>query len=439
MALFESEKVEFKLQVTDDLYKEVIAFANTMGGTIYVGIDDNGNVVGVNNIDETSNRITNGIRDSIHPDITMFVKYTLQEDSVIRINVSEGTYKPYYLKSKGLKPTGVFIRQGTSIAPASPEQIRQMIKNTDGDVFEEMRSIEQELSFNDAKKDFALRDIAFDESKYVALGLRNIYDNSYTNLALILSDQCPYTTKVAIFGDDDNTALKITKEFSGSIFKQLNEAYSFISLANNTRSDIQGLYRIDKKDYPDEVLREALLNSLIHRDYSFSGSVIININDSNMEFISLGGLVPGLSPEDIRAGISQPRNKNLAAIFHRLKLIESYGTGIRKIFKNYKDLAYEPRILTTPNTFKLVVPNMNKTLRVSESKDATNVYLPVTPQMKAVLKYLEEHKEIRDDELQKLLGIKKTRAYLLVKQMEKYNLISTIGRGAHKYYVMKDK
>lgn len=438
MTLFESEKVEFKLQVTDDLYKEVIAFANANGGTIYVGIDDDGNVVGVNDIDEVSNRITNGIRDAIHPDITMFVKYTLQEDNVIRINISEGTYKPYYLKAKGLKPTGVFIRQGTSVAPASPEQIRQMIKNTDGDVFEEMRSIEQELTFKAAKENFEIRDIVFDESKYRNLGLLNPHDNLYTNLALILSDQCPYTTKIAIFGDDDNTALRGTKEFSGSIFKQMNEAFSYISIANNTRSDIQGLYRIDSKDYPDEVLREALLNALVHRDYSFSGSIIININDSNMEFISLGGLLPGLAPEDIRNGISQPRNKNLAAIFHRLKLIESYGTGIRKIFSHYKDLASEPRIVTTPNTFKLLVPNLNKIKQIAESKSASDIYLPITNQMKIVLKFLEENKEITDDELQKLLGIKKTRAYLLAKQMEKYNLITTIGRGTAKYYILKN-
>ena len=102
---FEAENIEFKLQVTDEIYKEVIAFANTDGGTIYIGIDDNGNAVGIDDVDETYTRITNGIRDAIQPDVTMFIKYTLQDNKVVKISVGEGSYKPYYLKSKGLKPS----------------------------------------------------------------------------------------------------------------------------------------------------------------------------------------------------------------------------------------------------------------------------------------------------------------------------------------------
>ena len=134
--IFETENLEFKSRITDDLYKEVIAFANTDGGIIYIGIDNDGNVVGLDNVDEEYTRITNGIRDAILPDVTMFIKYTLQENRVVRITVSEGTYKPYYLKSKGLRPSGVYIRQGASSVPASSEQIRQMIKESDGDVYE---------------------------------------------------------------------------------------------------------------------------------------------------------------------------------------------------------------------------------------------------------------------------------------------------------------
>jgi len=151
---FETENIEFKAQVTDELYKEVIAFANTDGGTIYIGIDNEGNVTELDNVDEVYTRITNGIRDAILPDVTMFVKYTLQENHTIRIKVSEGSFKPYYLKAKGLKPSGVFVRQGTSSVPASPEQIRAMIKESDGDNFESMRSMEQELTFDSAKKAF---------------------------------------------------------------------------------------------------------------------------------------------------------------------------------------------------------------------------------------------------------------------------------------------
>ena len=125
--ILESENIEFKAKLTDEIYKEVIAFANTDGGVIYIGVDDNGNVVGIDNVDDTYTRITNGIRDAIQPDVTMFVKYKLEDNRVVKITVGEGSYKPYYLKSKGLKPSGVYIRQGASSVQASSEQIRRMI------------------------------------------------------------------------------------------------------------------------------------------------------------------------------------------------------------------------------------------------------------------------------------------------------------------------
>ena len=182
-----------------------------------------------------------------------------------------------------------------------------------------------------------------------------------------------------------------------------------------------------------------MLNALVHRDYSFSGSIIINVNDECMEFISIGGLLPGLSAEDIRSGISQPRNRKLAEIFHRLRLIESYGTGIRKIYALYKECPAQPRIEVTHNTFKLVLPNMNAVSAASVSKapEAKSDVSTVTPQMKMVLDYLAEYGEMSDEDLQELLNIKKTRAYLLSRQMSEMGLIEVIGKGSSKRYRRK--
>ena len=300
---YENERMEFKSQLTDDIYKEVIAFTNTDGGVIYIGIDDQGNVTGIDNVDETYTRLTNGIRDAIQPDVTMFVRYVLQENKVIRIEVGES--------------------------------------------------------------------------------------NS-------------------------------------------------LALCNRTVSTIKGVVRTDKQDYPEEAIREALLNALVHRDYSFSGSIIINVNDSKMEFISLGGLLPGLSTEDIRLGVSQPRNKKLAEIFHRLRLIESYGTGIRRIFKLYASCPVQPSIEATTNAFRIVLPNMNAVSAGEENAAEAKPAAPViTPQMKIVLDYLKEYGEMRDEELQELLHIKKTRAYLLTRQMSEEGLIEVVGRGAKKTYRLK--
>ena len=440
---FETEEIEFKSCITGDLYKEVIAFANTNGGVIYVGIDDEGNVVGLGNVDEEYTRIINGIRDAIMPDVTIFVRFTLQENKVVRIAVSEGSNKPYYLKAKGLKTSGVYVRQGSSSVPASPDQIRRMIKDSDGDVFEEMRSMNQDLAFDSAEKSFAKYGVAFGLDKYRTLGI--VRNGLYTNLGLILSDQCLHTVKVAVFGDDAKTIFKDNKEFGGSVFEQLEGAFDYLMLCNRTVSEIKGLERVEKQDYPEAALREALLNALVHRDYSFSGSIIVNVNEKEIEFISLGGLLPGLSPDDIRSGISQPRNKALAEIFHRLRLIESYGTGIRRIFGLYSECPLQPRIEVTPNTFKIVLPNMNVASSVvyDSSVSANNPFVSERPapyttgQMQRIVDFINEKGKITDSEIEALLGLKKTRAFTIAKRMRDMGLIESVGRGDGKVYVLK--
>lgn len=423
---YETEDIEFKVRYTDEIYKEIIAFANTDGGVLYIGVDNDGNAIGLEDVDDEYTRITNGIRDAIMPDVTMFVRFTIQENRVVRITVSEGSNKPYYLRSKGLKPSGVYVRQGTSSAPASYENIRQMIKESDGDAFEDMRSLEQELTFESAKTAFARYGVEFGEEKYRALGIAN--NNIYTNLGLLLSDQCAHTTKIAVFGDAERTVFRDSREFGGSLLKQFEDSVNYLALCNRTSSVIKGVVRTDTKDYPEEALREALLNALVHRDYGFSGSIIINVNDDRMEFISIGGLLPGLTTDDIRLGISQPRNKKLAEVFHRLRLIESYGTGIRRIFKLYENCSVQPEIEVSNNAFKIVLPNMNETAAEQQENHTTE-------QIRQVLSYIKENGRITEDEIGRLLGIKKTRIYTLTKQMRGLGLIRTEGRGENKVFV----
>ena len=425
---FETENIEFKVKYTEDLYKEIIAFANTDGGTVYIGIDNNGNVVGVDNLDEEYTKVTNGIRDAIMPDVTMFIKYSIDDGKIIKISVGEGAYKPYYLKGKGLKPNGVYVRQGTSSVQATFDKIRDMIKNTDGDEYEQMRSMEQEFTFENAKKAFNKYGVEFEENKYRTLGIKT-QDGIFTNLATILSDQCKHTIKIAVFDDESNTIFKDNKEFDGSIFKQLEEAYSYLALCNKTEYVISGLERIEISEYPQIALREALVNAIVHRDYSYSGSIIINVNQSQMEFISIGGLPVGLSYEDIMNGISQPRNKRLADIFHRLHLVEAYGTGIRRIFKNYENSQEKPKIEITQNSFKLILPNMRNVL---SDKSST-----LSPQEQEIIKYVTKNGSISDGEIQTLLNIKKTRAYILIKAMKEKNLLYAQGRGENKRYFKK--
>lgn len=295
-------------------------------------------------------------------------------------------------------------------------------------IFELMCSLEQNLTFNSASTTFKSYGVDFSKEKYLTLGVIHKSDGLFTNLAQLISDQCQHTIKVAVFGDDENTTFKNNREFKGSIFKQINDAFDYIMLSNRTSSVFKGLERFDKTDYPEAALREALLNSVVHRDYSYSGSIIININNKQMEFISIGGLLPGLTAEDIRNGISQPRNKKLAEIFHRLKLIEAYGTGIRRIYKLYENCPIQPRIEVTTNTFKMILPNMNV-------EQMTEYNPKLSHQEKQIIDYISHNGQISEEEIMKLLNVKKTRAYNIVKQMCDKNLLIVLGRGKDKKYI----
>jgi len=157
MSLFENETIEFKREYVDDIKKTIIAFANTSGGELYVGVEDDGTPVGVPDIDEVMLRLSNSIRDSIKPDITLFVNYqveTLCGKTIIKVSVQKGTSSPYYLTNKGIRPEGIYIRHGASTVPANETAILKMIKETDGEKYEDIRSLNQQLTFVEAAKEF---------------------------------------------------------------------------------------------------------------------------------------------------------------------------------------------------------------------------------------------------------------------------------------------
>lgn len=303
-----------------------------------------------------------------------------------------------------------------------------MIKLSDGDEYESARSLEQDLTFDSAQRTFSLHKTEFSEEKYISLGIKKLGDCLFTNLALLISDQCKHTIKVAVFEDDDNTVFKAHREFSGSVLVQLEDAFEYITLCNNNKSTFSGINRIDHWDYPEETIRESLLNAVVHRDYSFSGSIIVNINSQKVEFISIGGLLPGLSAEDIKSGISQPRNKKLAEMFRRLNFIESYGTGIRKIYKLYSDCSKQPLIEVTPNAFKITLPNMNMATTGSSVNTAVKY--------ETVIDFIKENGKITEQQLQELLNVKRTRAYNITKELESDGIVIIHGRGENKYLTL---
>lgn len=435
--MHESEQVEFKQQYVDDIKKEIIGFANTKGGTIHIGIADDGQVIGVDDPDLIIQRIANTVRDAIRPDLSMFIRYEVKrmdsDKQVVSVEVQIGTHRPYYLASKGLRPEGVYVRQGTTTAPASETFIRAMIRETDGDNYEDMRALNQNLTFEYAKEFFGRQKVAFDEVKMASLGMLSL-DGIYSNLGYLLSDQCPHIIKGATFAGTDQVEFQDRREFSGSLLQQLSDTYEYISLRNQKHASFQGLYREDHMDYPEVALREALLNAIVHRDYSFSAHTLLSIYSDRIEIVSAGGLAHGISMEDISLGFSVCRNPKLANVFYRLNLIEAYGTGMMKMLSSYQKCSRKPMLTAKPNAFKVVLPNANVANQEAMQREVQNV----DGAEGLVLSLARNHGTITRADVEAHLGIKTAVAVRLLKRMVDEHLLVRIGKGPKTRYASKE-
>lgn len=421
---------EFKREYTEDIKKTIIAFANTRGGDVLIGVEDNGTVIGVPDVDGTMLKVTNAMRDSIKPDITMFLlceKREMDGKDVVAVNIQKGTACPYYLASKGLRPEGVFVRQGASTVPATGSAILKMIKETDGDDYESARSLNQELTFQDTERFFAEENIPLGQEQKRTLGLIS-EDGVFTNLGLLLSDQCTHTAKLAVFQGSSKTVFKDRAEFSGSLFRQTEEIYTYIDRFNRTRAEFPGLKRVDTRDYPPEALREALFNAIVHRDYSYSGSTFISIFDNRIEFVTLGGLPKGIAMSDVMMGVSVPRNRRLANVFYRLHLIEAFGTGMLKIKECYASCPCQPVAETSENAFKITLPNINYRAETASEESS------LSEKEHQILKCISARQSVSRAEIETATGSSQSATIRALKKLLELGLIQKRGNGKNTKY-----
>ena len=429
----ESIHLELKKEYVKDILKTVIAFANTSGGKIYIGIDDDGKVLGVQKLDTDILKLSNSIRDSIKPDITLFTSILVEKidsNDVIVVDVQKGASSPYYLTDKGIRPSGVYVRQGASSVPATDVAILKMIRDTDGDNFEELRSLNQNLDFDFLKKEFEDANIKLEHSQMKTFNIID-EDGLYTNLGLLLSEQCPHTIKAAVFEGSTKEIFKDRFEFSGSLLKQMKDVYSFLNRYNRTNSEITGLKRTDTREYPEIALREALLNSIVHKEYSYSSSTLISVFDDKIEIVTIGGLTKGLSEDDIMLGVSILRNRNLANIFYRLKLIEAYGTGIPKIIESYNEYNVKPKIEISSNAFKITLPNTLK------EKSSSKLEKNLSDKEYLIVNMLKENEYIKRTDIEKNLSISSSMAIKLLRNMVENSIIEKLGKGKNVIYRLK--
>ena len=306
-----------------------------------------------------------------------------------------------------------------------------MLVESNSNSFESNISKEQNLHFDYLKGLFKQHNLEINNNKFKTLNIVDL-NNRYTNLGLLLSDECPYSIKCAIFNGNNKLEFKDRKEFTGSVLKQANEAFEYLNLFNRIKGKIVGLERVDTRDYPEYALREALLNAIIHRDYNFTGSILISLFDDRFEITSLGGLVKGLNMEDLYYGVSEYRNPNLANVFYRLKYVERFGTGIERIFESYENYDKKPLLLNTKNTFKVVLYNVNHIDENSVKKLPSNL-----TQEEQIIEYLKKNEKVNRKIVEALLNISKTRANNILNKMVDDEILVRINSGRNVSYILK--
>ncbi len=217
------------------------------------------------------------------------------------------------------------------------------------------------------------------------------------------------------------------REFTGSLLEQMDKSMDYIQQYNRIRSEFAGLVRSDQYDYPPLALREMLLNAYAHRQYSVSAPTLIRLFDDRIECITVGGLAPSLTMEDIMLGISVSRNEYVTRVFHHVGIAEAYGTGIPRIFEQYDSYACKPEIETSANAFKLTLPNRNYvTEHVGEMEGAYEAY-----------QFIKRNPMCGRLDLQQFLGSSQTHAGVILNRLVEKDVLITHGKRKNTKYSVK--
>ena len=410
--MLEDGSTEYKEEYTEKIVKSLVAFSNTAGGKIILGVNDDMQTVGLSDPDDTAKRCVAAVTDKVRPDITMTTKVTVDENGgkpLVIIDVREGDKKPYYIREKGLRAEGVYVRDGTSSVPVTEERFQQMVMNAKSQTFENQISFVQDLTFDYLRSKFEGQLLTLTDENMESLHIRK--GREYTQLGYILSDQYEQPLKIAAFIDEYRSEFIDRNEFRGCILKQMDEALAFISRYNRTASVIRGTYREDVKEFSEVSIREAMANAIVHRDYSLDDSILVSVYPKKITITSPGGMRRPYTLEELTRGVSSLRNRNLAAVLYRLKLIEAYGTGIPRIFGSYNGLPVKPTIETGGSSFTITLPAENG----NERND--------------VMSFLEGRKEFTRSEMEHELALNKSETVSILNGLIRDGIVVRIGQG----------
>lgn len=401
----ETNRIENKEQLNEDFEQEVIAFLNYKeGGIIYVGIDKNGQVVGVENNDLTQLQIKDRIKNNIQPstlglfDVTV---ETIDNKEIIKVIISSGTEKPYYLRKKGRTPEGCYIRIGSSKERMTERMIEEMFARRIKNSLKEIESPRQDLTFRQLK-------IHYEGNGMI------LNDNFARNLNL-LTDEGKYNYNAYLLADENNISIKLVKYLGTNKMELIeNQEYGYCCLitatqrildrltAENTvyaKIEYNGRKEVEMID--SKALKEAVINAMVHSDYTLTTTPIIELYSDRIEITSGGVLPQGLSQEEFLEGVTAPRNKELIRVFKDVDLIENIGSGVLRILDAYDKSCFKfmdhflrVSFKYKENPFEYDEKTDKKTTKKTDKK--TTKKIKVKPQEKDVLNFCKDAKTLKE-------------------------------------------
>lgn len=420
----ESYNLEFKEEVSRTFLKTVSAYANYNDGEIIFGIDDNGNLLGIESSKEESLRIENMINDSLVPVPNFEIKVKeVGSKAMILLEVKKGKDTPYYYIGKAYK------RADTSTVEVDRFELRRLAMEGINMDYEDRKASSQDLSFNILES--RLREEAGVEKMNLdILKTLNLYNKEgYYNIAgELLADKNDIAFSgidIVKFGKDINK-IQYRKTISNkSLLTQLDRAIEIFE-QYYLFEEIDGYNRIKKELIPKEAFRESLANAIVHRVWDTNSYIQIAMYEDRIEINSPGGLPAGISKEEYLYGnISVLRNPIIAGVFNRLNIIEKFGTGIARINEEYTHSIAKPDFDVSENRIRIVLP-ITEIDKLDLSKDELFIY-----------GLLKENLELSRREIDLETGFEKSKTLRILNSLVDKNVVIKIGSGAAVTYKLK--
>ncbi len=376
----ESKNIEYKVAVpkkSEKYMKTVVAFANGNGGKIVFGIDDKTlEIVGMDedNIFKTMDAITNAISDSceprIRPDVTL---QTVNDKTVIVVEILPGAMRPYYIKSEGMTE-GTYMRVSGTTRPVEGYMLKELILEGQNRYFDSEPCRELQITDEDIQnlcktmKETAIKNTWQNSEK---AKIKDITKNTLlswgiltevqgeifpTNAYALLTGQLRMQPVIqcGLFKGKDRAYFADRKEFDGPIQNQVDAAYQYVLEKINMGMQIQGIYRQDVYELPTDSVRELIANAVAHRSYLEPGNIQVAIFDDRLEVTSPGMLLNNVSIKKMMEGYSKPRNPAIANAFAYMKIIEKWGTGIPRIFRECREYGLpDPELIDFDGDFRV--------------------------------------------------------------------------------------